>query len=68
MNKNVLILNLNNVPHAEQDMLTLPEHLMSLSVFMRVRIVQALVLIVVFLFVSMFVIVSIILLLVLPSF
>ena len=47
------------MPHAEQDMLTLPEHLMSLSVFfMRVRIVQALVLIVVFLFVSMFVIVS----------
>ena len=39
-------------------MLTLPEHLMSLSVFMRVRIVQALVLSVVFLFVSMFVIVS----------
>ena len=46
------------VLHAEQDMLTIPEHLMSLSVFMRVRIVQALVLIVVFLFVPMFVIVS----------
>ena len=49
---------MRRVSYAEQDMLTLPEHLMSLSVFMRVRIVQALVLIVVFLFVSMFVIVS----------
>ena len=49
-------------------MLTLPEHQMPISVFMRVCIVQALVLNVVFLFVSMFVFVISFLLLVLPFF
>ena len=49
---------IRRVSLAKQDMLTLPEHLVSLLVFMRVRIVQALVFSVVFLYVPMFVLVS----------
>ena len=48
---------MRRVPHAEQDMLTLTDS-MSLAVFMRVPVVQALVLNVVSLSVSMFVFVS----------
>ena len=51
----------------EQAMLTLPEHLMSFSVFLRARIVQALVVSGVFLSVSMFVLVSSFLPLILSS-